>query len=444
MQFRPRSLLSNSLSSLFASAILLLSTILIPALLARSLSRDQFDTYALVFAALPPLLILPQSLRTMGASQLSLAIERHGLSVAVWGFAKFSLLVAAIHVVIGLVGIGIYIRLSDDIVDGLMLWLGLIAVLAYTLGIAAGGYFVAPAAAHRDFIPDNVAKVWPGIFQLCGITALWLLKPGDILGWLFLIYVASSWSVATALWALTRLRGTALPTRTATPAPMLGSFARGLGGIVWWNLTAFLATSASIMVVAVMLPKEIAPFSIAVSLQGLISAVLIAVSGPIALNAASMTQGESAHRRAFFLRINTWFQAYIVLAVAGVLIVPTELFQLWLTAELGAEVRRFVILLVPATAIRLLTMCYTVFVMSAGRQHAMWLSPAVEAIFSVALSIALAKTMGADGVALALALAALVRLSLTVWHDEPCNDQALGLRRGDVLLSAWRLTRAGR
>lgn len=444
MQFRPRSLLSNSLSSLIASGILLLSTILIPALLARSLTRGQFDTYALVLAALPPLLILPQSLRTMGASQLALMIERHGVSPAIWGFAKFSMLAALGHAAIGLIGIEVYIGLSEDPADGEMLWLGLIAVLAYTVGMAAAGYFVAPAAAHRDFIPDNVAKVWPGIFQLLGITALWLVKPADTLTWIFSIYVASSWSVATVLWGLTRLRGTGLLERTATPANMLGSYARGLGGIVWWNLTAFLATSASIMIVAIMFPRDIAPFSIAISLQGLISAALIAVSGPIALNATGLAQAEPSHRRAFFLRMNSWFQAYIVVAVIGVLIVPVELFQLWLTPELGGEVRQFVILLVPATAIRLLTMCYTVFVMSAGRQHAMWFSPAVEAVLAVALSIGLATTMGVRGVALGLMLAALVRLGLTIWYDEPRNDHALGLRRGDVLLSAWRLTRAKR
>ena len=44
---------------------------------------------------------------------------------------------------------------------------GLYALLVYTLGLLAVGLAIAPAAAQRDFRPDNVAKSMAGIGATC-------------------------------------------------------------------------------------------------------------------------------------------------------------------------------------------------------------------------------------------------------------------------------------
>ena len=66
MSTRPRSLLSNSIGSVLSSGMLIFSTVLIPAALARALTRPQFDVYSIVLASLPLVLILPQSMRSVG------------------------------------------------------------------------------------------------------------------------------------------------------------------------------------------------------------------------------------------------------------------------------------------------------------------------------------------------------------------------------------------
>lgn len=443
MSTRPRSLLNNSLGSIVSSGLLIFSTVLIPAVLARALTRYQYDIYSIVLASLPLILILPQSMRTVGASQLALAVVRHGADRAIGSFDRFVAIVAAIHVALALVGIEIYVRVDHAIIDPTTMRIGLYALLAYTLGMIAAGLAIAPAAAQRDFLPDNIAKSWPGLTQLIGVAAVWASQSTRPLLWIFAIYPISSWSIAMFFLIRSR-RGVAEFHRTRTeraPPELVRDLLLGLRGVLWWNVTAYLATTATVMVVAIGYSHHIVPFSIATSLMGIVSAAMVAVSGPIAVHATSLLEQAEALRRRFFLLVNVFFQGYILVTAFVIVIAPTALYALWLTPQLAHEVKSFSLLLLPATVLRLLTMCFTVFVMSAGRQHTLWFSPMVEAGLSILGSITLGHFLGVEGIPVALAISAAVRLILTIVHDERINAQALGIKRGDVLLSGWRLAR---
>lgn len=437
MAIRPRSLLANSISSVFASGMLIFSTVLIPAVLARALTRSQFDVYSIILASLPLILILPQSMRTVGATQLALMKGNYAAADrAPAAYTRFIAVSSLVHTCLAVVGIELYIRISLQAAAN-ELRFGLYCILCYTLGQIVAGYFATPAAAQRDFLPDNIAKFWPGLFQLTGVTVVWLTDTDRTLFWIFVVYAASSWSIAAILLA----RSSASNFRRQ-PMPALGrarDFFVGLRGILWWNLTAYLATTATLMVVAIGFPSHVVPFSIATSLLGIVSASLIAVSGPVAVHATASQHHAPPMRRRFFLLINTLFQGYIGTTALMIAAAPVLLYALWLTPALAAEVKWFVLWLLPATILRLLTMNFTIFVMSAGRQHTLWLSPLVEAALSLIGSIVLGSVLGIIGIPLALTFSAIARLLLTVVHDEPLNRIALALAPGDLLLSAWRV-----
>lgn len=445
MSTRPRSLVSNSVGSIIASGMLIFSTVLIPAALARTLTRAEFDTYSVVLAALPLILLLPQSMRTVGASQLALAVAKYGAGSAMGGYGRFVAIVSAAHVALSALGIEVYVRLGHAGGDAATLRGGLYALLVYSAGLLAAGWAIAPAAAQRDFRPDNIAKSWPSLAQLAGVGTIWAMGSEHPLAWIFAVYAASSWSIAILLSAVSRRRAAGAPA-PAGPAPsgLFQDLTRGLRGVLWWNLTAFLATTATVMIVAIGHRAYIVPFSIATSLLGIVSAAMVAVSGPIAVHASAFLGQPPQARRRLFLLANTLFQAYILGTAFVIVVAPVALYALWLTPELAGEVKTLSVQLLPATVLRLLTMCFTIFVMSAGRQHSLWLSPMVEAVLSVAGSLLLGHWLGIAGIPIALAFSAAVRLVLTVVHDERINRGALGLDRGDVLLSAWSLARSAR
>lgn len=444
MSSRPRTLVSNSVGSILASGMLIFSTVLVPAVLARALTRAEFDAYSVVLASLPLLLIVPQSVRTVGATQLALAIARYGESDATRGYGRFVLSIAAAHVLLSMLGVELYVAASQMSSAPFQLRLGLYGILAYTIGLMAAGLVATPAAARRNFIADNVAKLWPGLFQLVGVSAIWLAGAEHPLFWIFAVYAASSWTVAALLSAFGR--GISFP-QTASKHVQTGlqyELFHGLRGVLWWNLTAYFATTAAVMVVAIGFPEHIVPFSIATSLLGLVSAALVAVSGPIAVHAAAAQTQPAEQRRRLFLVINSLFQGYIVAMALAIVLAPVTLYGLWLTPEIAGDVKWFTLLLMPATVARLLTMNFTIFVMSAGRQQSLWLSPLVEAVLSFLGSLLLAWPLGVIGIPMALGISAAFRLLLTILHDEPLTRNELALAPGDVLFSAGRLVKARR
>lgn len=446
MTIRSRSLVSNSLSSLVSSGLLIFSTVLVPAVLVRAISRPEFNLLSTVLATLPLLSIIPQSLRGVAPSQLALAYGQVEQWLATRAFLRFSVLVALGLATMSVVGMEIYIRFDTAHNDQVELFrFGLYCIAGHALGLIAIGLFSGPAGARQDFLPENFAKLWPGLYHLAGIALIWLVSPATPLIWIFLVYLSSSWTAAAIL-ALRHCRSV----YGGSPAKKEGGrhdeveklFWSSLRGTTWWNATAYLATSSAIIIVSLQHPDSIVPYSIATSFLGIVSAGLIAVASPIAGYAVIMRDRSSAERRRFFLIVNTLFQTYIIATAVVVLLIPQQLFALWVKPELAIEVRFFCTMLLPASVLRMLTMAFTVFVTGAGRQETIWLSPLIEAGLSVVCCLVLGRVIGVTGIPLGLTISAAIRLVLTVVHDERISMQALCLHRGDTLLSGLRWRRA--
>lgn len=442
---RERSLRANSLSSLFASGGVFAITLAMPAILARSITASDYQVYATALAFLPLALLVSQSLRNCAGSALIVAVQRGDGPVVARAYRWIVFLASGLVLFGGALIIEI-LRLTSlvgDLDQGLLRF-GIYCVLINVSGIGLSLLVTGPATASQDFVPENLLKLAPPAMLLAALLAVFIVAPDEKLWWIFAAVAASPWPLAG--WLMLRYRRSVqqwfdTPHKASTRASSrLGRNAvfrflvTSSASVGWWNLTAYFATSITIAVVALTLPGSVVAFGMAFSLVGLLSGGLVAISSPIASRVASIPHDDVAGRVAAFRRFNAYFTFYIVGVALFVLLVPARIYELWVGAQYAGSVRAMLLLLLPATVLRLQTMCFTLFVMSIGRQATLWLSPMVEAIVATIASFLLVSHLGIEGVALALTLSAALRLAMMLWHDIRLNQDLFPIHWKDLLI----------
>jgi O-antigen/teichoic acid export membrane protein len=441
---RPRSLRVNSLSSLIASGGVFAITLALSAVLARSINAADYQTYATATAFLPLVLLLAQSLRSCAGSAIIVALQRAKPSDVAHAYRKIVMIITTLTFAIGAATIEVVRNfVIEDKSDLGLLTLGLYCILFNITGISLSLIVTGPAAANEDFLPDNLLKILPPALMLAGFIAVLVVNPNEPLKWLFVSLAISPWPLTAWLLLRNRKEATAwFRSRGGSDritAPMLDLKATmrlltiSLASVSWWNMTAYFATTVTIAIVALTLPHEVVAFTMAFSLIGVVSGGLVAVSAPLASRVALIAPGDFSVRVAAFRRFNGYCILYILVVALVILVVPARVYEVWVGTHYGAEVRAVLLLLLPATVLRLQTMCFALFVMSVGRQSTMWLSPMAEAVVATFASYLLAPVLGLAGVAGALALSASVRLFLTLLHDVRLNKDIFPIGWKDFL-----------
>jgi O-antigen/teichoic acid export membrane protein len=437
---RERSLRANSVSSLMATGGVFAVTLAVPAVLARAVTESDYTIYATALAFLPLALLVSQSLRNSAGSALIVAMRHADGGEVARAYRRIVLLVVAMVLVGGMIAVELLRHFSSagaELNDGLLRF-GVYCVLINVSGIALALLVTGPATAQQDFIPENLLKIAPAALQLALFVLIWLQNPLHELWWIFAAVAASPWLLT--LWLLVRYRGVVrrwFETSRAAQADAGGAFrflANSSLSVGWWNLMAYFATSVTVAIVALTLPGAVVAFGMAFSLIGVLSGGLIAISSPIASRAAAIPFADTHVRVAAFRRFNSLFIAYILAMAAAVLVVPSQIYELWVGPQYADQVRSMLILLIPATVLRLQTMCFTVFVMSVGRQSTLWLSPLVEAIVATVGSLLLVPAFGIEGIALALALSAAIRLVMTLAYDIRRNRDLFPVHWKDMVI----------
>lgn len=448
---RKRSLRANSFSSLIASGGVFAITLALSAVLARSIVVSDYQTYATATAFLPLALLLTQSLRSCAGSALIVALQRAEPGDVANSYRRIVLIVTLMTAACGagLIEAVRYFGLFYN-VNSSPLRFGLYCILINVSGIGLSLLVTGPASASEDFLPDNLLKLVPQSLMLTGFIGILAAAPDAPLWWIFVIVAASPWPLAA--WLLVRYRKAVAKwfesrkrmdepvadflDRKGTARFLLTSFA----SVSWWNITAYFATSVMIAVVALTLPGDVVAFTMAFSLVGVLSGGLIAVSAPLASRVALIPLAEVPTRVAAFRRFNGFCMLYILAIALFILVVPTGVYELWVGKQYGEAVRTTLWLLLPATVLRLQTMCFALFVMSIGRQSTLWMSPMAEAVVATLASFALAPFLGLTGIAVALALSAIIRLFLTLAHDIMLNQDLLPIGWKDFLIPIWDRT----
>lgn len=448
---RERSLRANSLSSLFASGGVFAITLAMPAILARSIPASDYQAYATALAFLPLALLLSQSLRNCAGSALIVAMQRAAGPDVGRAYGQLVLLSTGLVLAGGVLIIEFlrFFSLVRDLDQGLLRF-GTYCVLANVSGIGLSLMVTGPATASQDFVPENLLKLAPPTLLLALLVAIFVISPDDALWWIFAAVAFSPWPLAA--WLMFRYHGAVtrwFETRDVGTKPIAASTSNDIfrflilssASVGWWNLTAYFATSITVAVVALTLPRDVVAFGMAFNLIGLLSGGLIAISSPIASRVASIPLAETAIRVAAFRRFNGYFILYIAAVALFVLLVPARIYELWVGPQYAGSVRSMLLLLLPATILRLQTMCFTLFVMSVGRQSSLWLSPMVEAIVATLASFLLVSKLGIEGVALALTLSAALRVAMTLGHDIGLNQDIFPLKWNDLLIPKLLRTR---
>lgn len=443
---KPRSVAYNSLFGLGASGLQFVASLLLPALLVRTITTAEYAVYATACAFFPLLTIVPQAIRSGCASQLQVTARSHGMEKTTAAFGWFIALIGVVTIVIATISIALAgIIGAGPAVESPFFIVGLANMVGAAIAILAAIAIFGPASAAQDFLPDNMFKVAPTALNLVGVAIILWFRPDEPLLWLFLLYAGSYALPALFLLVMfdVGLFG-AVVRHTRAAATALPLLWQGFRMLIWWNLTAYLASTAAVTIVGLHHPESVAPFSIAVSLIGVISGALIAITGPILAHIASTAKDGLVFRRRLFLRVNAAFQFYIIITAIILSLMPDVIYKAWLGEDMAMSVRHFCLLLLPAYVVRLLTMAFTLFVMGHGRQDQMVWSPTVEALTAALLAFVLSLIFGVDGIAFALFVSAFIRLVMTFAHDMPYHCDALAIRRSDLFASIWRWRSVGR
>lgn len=440
---RRRALSVNALVSALASAAVFLIALLQAAILARGLTQSDYRIYSIALSLLPFLLLPIQSLRTCAGSALTIMRRTCDRSLVKKMFAEFLIKFTSASSVIALAVISVYLLLADPGSDDLTrLTFGLASVFLHTVGVSAAVYITGIGTALEDFTPENILKAMPPLLFLLCTLYIFHVDLYDNYYSIFISFALSPWLVTLVLFLryFSAIDEVELWLPDDKPEMPLTGGAVGVGfllsattPVIWWNITAYFSTTVTVAIVATVANDELVPFSMAFLLIGILSGGLIAISSPIVSNLAQISNSQKFFRLEKFWRLNYYFYLYIITTSFALAIAPSFIFELWVGAEYGPRVQIYTQMLVPAFAIRLLTMCFTLFVLSTGRQALLWFSPTCEAIVATVASLVLAIQFGIVGVAAGLTLSALVRLALTIMLDIKRHSLVLPINSTDIL-----------
>ncbi|MGB7190598.1 MAG: oligosaccharide flippase family protein [Acidobacteriaceae bacterium] len=160
---------------------------------------------------------------------------------------------------------------------------------------------------------------------------------------------------------------------------------------------------------------------------------------------SSRTAGESPESMGRVLFRTTRLSMALLLWIAIPLMIGMPLFlRLWVGADYAMHTLVLGEILVAAQLVRLTLLPYGIIGFSAGEQKKMLVSPGVEAIVNVALSILLVRPMGATGVAVGTLIGAFVGIGLHFWNSM-AYTRSMAFRKRDLLFQgilqpvAWAL-----
>jgi O-antigen/teichoic acid export membrane protein len=439
---RSRSLRSNSLTSLLASGGVFALTLATTAVLARTISTDDYKLYATVIAFLPLALLLSQSVRNCAGSVLIVAMQSYKAFAVRRVYRNLVFSVTIFTAICAISAILIYSLFGKEIFSS-HLEIGVICLTLYVSGITISLLTTGPLTAAEDFIPENLLKIIPQLTSFFLFLLIYYINPINKILWVFISFASSSWPLLFYL----RLRyknqiryffNESENLKQVEEYSQFGSprkfIIASFVSVAWWNIAAYFATSVAIAVVAIFIPSYVASFGMAFSLIGVLSGGLIAISSPLASRIASIPLANVSARLSAFRRFNSYCILYISAVAFFVLILPEPIYELWVGPHYAPDVHMLTLYLLPATILRLLTMCFTLFVMGCGRQSTLWLSPLLEAAGATAACVGLGYYLGIEGIALALLFSAAIRLAATLLHDIRLNRDVLPITWQDLLI----------
>jgi O-antigen/teichoic acid export membrane protein len=432
---------SNALFNLLGGGFSMLILLVIPFLLNRWLSQADYASWVLGFqiAMYIPLLgfgihqILMRSIARGFAEQSSMAIQK---AIA----SGFFLICAQVLVGIAIVVLSVFTlpfflngsAVNLAVIEAVWLRVG----IAASIGLAALFYFGSFGAIAR-FEWENMYKA---IIAVMFIGLVCILHLTDEL---MLIHIAYAYFLAIfsgiVFLTLVFLKQKIMPRPTlqAIDKPLLRSFFVGMRGISVWQLSAFLVAGVDVWIIARIAFDAVPGYSLALALVTFFSGVGVAFLSPclprftleLSKPGGGQFQGVFVHYQKRLLQI-------MGTLVALIFLVPNTIWVLLFQEATPVFLDVFPILLI-AAFIRMLTVLYSIAIVSANLQHQVIAPPLAEGISNLAMSIVLGIWLGPMGVALGTLAGAMICFALYSVHTIPKCAGTLPLKALSLLLP-WK------
>jgi O-antigen/teichoic acid export membrane protein len=219
-------------------------------------------------------------------------------------------------------------------------------------------------------------------------------------------------------------------------APTIKSYVHSMFGLGVWQLGMLMVSGFDLWIVARVNFAAVPGYAIALSFLVFLSGVISALISPcLPTFAMQLAQAQNEAFLKQFVRWQTRLILLVVVLCAILWCAPSMVWQFLLKDSASIFMQVFPVLLL-ATCVRLLTLLYSVAIVSANLQHRIILSPLAEGIVNLGCSIVLGYYLGVVGVALGTLVGALVCLALHALYNIPRTAQQIPLT-SKALLIPW-------
>jgi O-antigen/teichoic acid export membrane protein len=171
-------------------------------------------------------------------------------------------------------------------------------------------------------------------------------------------------------------------------------------------------------------------YAIAASATNFAIMLLGSVISPLMPASASLGVVSTPERMgALMLRASRYSALLLFLIALPLFVAGYPLLRLWVGADYARHSIVFLRVLVAANVLRYLVYVYTVMVIAGAKQRYATLSPALEAVVNLALSLILAHRYGAIGVAWGTFAGAILGVAIHYWQSMPRTQDLLRFDR---------------
>lgn len=218
--------------------------------------------------------------------------------------------------------------------------------------------------------------------------------------------------------------------------PTIKSYLRSMYGLGVWQIGILMVSGFDLWIVARVNFAAVPGYAIALSFLVFLSGSISAITGPcLPLFATHLAKADGSTFLQHFL---VWQKRLLVLVILlSVLLwcTPNSFWQLLLQDSASIFTQVFPILLL-ATCVRLMTLLYSLAILSANLQHRIVFSPLAEGLVNISCSVLLGLYMGVTGIALGTLLGALVCLLLHAFYNIPRTADKIPLTP-QALIAPW-------
>jgi O-antigen/teichoic acid export membrane protein len=443
MQATPRlerTVVKNASANLVRLAGSGVIALLVPPLLVRVLSVQEYSAWALLLQITAYIGFLDFGIQIAVARFVAHADELNDLSQRD-GIASTALMLLTCAAAIGVVVLAVLTWQLPHVFKAMpaqLVWQGRICLLLMGTSFAVGLPFYVIHAVfiglQRNEIPVGLTlanRLAVAIFTVTAALHHWGLPA---MGAGLAVANLASYGLSYAAWRAwaphVRLN---MSLASTTYAREIAGYTLALGA---WFAGMLMVSGLDLFIVGIFDYPATAYYAVALTLTNFISQAQSTAFAALMPASAVLTARGDAEKLTAWLVSSTRYGMLMLLAIALPLLVGGKtLLRVWVGNDYAAHATLFLQVLVLANVIRLSALPYATLLLGTGEQRKVILSPLAEGVTNLVGSIVGAAFLGAIGVALGTLLGSFVSLALHVFYNMPRTfaanvDRSVFLRNG--------------